>query len=335
VPDPRGPLPAVVDDGAGYDVITGQGYAAGPAGEGPWAGVREELVARQLAGEVAEAFPLGPEAIGGTAGVAETTVLRLPWLDREDGDPRRPGADGPGPGAHRPTRRRYAAARAGLRVLDAGVGLPGLAPRLAHAGHLVTAVCPDPSALDEALRSEPPQIGERIALITGQAADCGRWFGPGSFDIVLCHGVLEHLPDPGPLLASLARMLSPGGLLSVLVRNADALAVGPAAAEDWTAALAAFDTDRGLDEHGRPVRGDRRAALERTFEELVVPVRSWFGVQALSGTRIRGPHARPPEDGRRLLQLLAAEERAGRQDPYRTLAEYLHVVGARPGQAWR
>ena len=44
------------------------------------------------------------------------------------------------------------------------------------------------------------------------------------------------------MLAGLARMLAPGGLLSLLVRNADALAMRPGLAGDWAAALAAFDT---------------------------------------------------------------------------------------------
>ncbi|GAA2933441.1 hypothetical protein GCM10020221_31470 [Streptomyces thioluteus] len=50
-------------------------------------------------------------------------------------------------------------------------------------------------------------------------------FTPGAFDIVLCHGVLMHVEEPDPLLAGLARVLAPGGLLSLVVRNADALAL--------------------------------------------------------------------------------------------------------------
>ena len=44
------------------------------------------------------------------------------------------------------------------------------------------------------------------------------------------------------MLAGLARVLAPGGLLSLLVRNADALAMRPGLAGDWAAALAAFDS---------------------------------------------------------------------------------------------
>ena len=35
----------------------------------------------------------------------------------------------------------------------------------------------------------------------------------GSFDLVLCSEVIEHLPDPGPALAGLRRLLVPGGTL--------------------------------------------------------------------------------------------------------------------------
>ena len=76
----------------------------------------------------------------------------------------------------------------------------------------------------------------------GDGRDTGVHFLPGSFDVVLCHGVLMYVEEPDPLVAGLARMLAPGGLLSLLVRNGDALAMRPGLAGDWAGALAALDT---------------------------------------------------------------------------------------------
>ncbi|WP_146058657.1 bifunctional 2-polyprenyl-6-hydroxyphenol methylase/3-demethylubiquinol 3-O-methyltransferase UbiG, partial [Streptomyces sp. FM008] len=100
--------------------------------------------------------------------------------------------------------------------------------RLARLGHQVTGVESDPAlvaAAEEALAKEPEGIRERFRPVVGDGHDTGVHFLPGSFDVVLCHGVLMRVESPDALLAGLGRMLAPGGLLSLLVRNADALAL--------------------------------------------------------------------------------------------------------------
>ena len=217
-----------------------------------------------------------------------------------------------------------------LRVLDAGCGQGTQALRLARAGHLVTGLDPDPvmlGAAQRALCGEPPQVQTKVTLLTGQGGDCGRWFGPGSFDVVLCHGMLMFLPEPGPVLASLARVLAPGGMLSVIAGNGDALAMRAGCAGDWGGALAAFDGEYHVNHHGVHTRADRLEPLTRTFAELSVPVRRWYGVRVFTEQAPEGAPA--PTDPGQLAQLLDAEERAGRTDPYRTVASLLHLVGTR------
>ncbi|WP_354644900.1 methyltransferase domain-containing protein [Kitasatospora camelliae] len=221
------------------------------------------------------------------------------------------------------------AGRTGLRVLDVGCGQATQALRLARAGHLVTGLDPDPvtlGAAQAALAAEPAEVRDRVRLLSGDGNQCGRWFGPRSFDVVLCHGVLMYLADPDPLLASLARILAPDGLLSLLVRNADALAMRAGLAGDWRGALTAFDSTRYTNRLGLPARADRLADLEVTLGELAVPVRQWYGVRVFTDGM---PDAAAPVDGRQLAQLLDAEERAGHEEPYRRVAALLHVVGAK------
>ncbi|WP_084713659.1 methyltransferase domain-containing protein [Streptacidiphilus rugosus] len=216
-----------------------------------------------------------------------------------------------------------------LRVLDAGCGQGTQLLRLARAGHQVTGLDPDPGTLaaaQQALALEAPAVQARVQLLHGEGGDCGRWFGPASFDVVLCHGVLMYLPQPEPLLAALARILAPGGLLSVLVRNGDALALRPGLAGDWQGALAAFGGDAYTNRLGLPTRADRRAELTRTFSELDVPVTAWFGVRVFTD---QAPDDAPVPPEPELAQLLDAEDRAGRTDPYRRVAALLHLVGAR------
>ncbi|MCX5184106.1 class I SAM-dependent methyltransferase [Streptomyces sp. NPDC059837] len=214
-----------------------------------------------------------------------------------------------------------------LRVLDVGMGQGTQALRLARAGHQVTGLEQDARMLSvarEALAAEPEGIRSRVRLIEGDGRETGVHFLPGSFDVVLCHGVLMYVEEPDPLLAGLARMLAPGGLLSLLVRNADALAVRPGLSGDWAATLAAFDTDAYVNRLGLAVRADRLATLTSTLAGIGAPLHAWYGVRVFTDT---APDGTPvPED---VETLLAAEERAGRTDPYRQVAALLHLCGVR------
>lgn len=214
-----------------------------------------------------------------------------------------------------------------LRVLDVGIGQGTQALRLARLGHQVTGVEQDPvmiAAVREALDREPQGIRERVRLVQGDGRDTGVHFLPGSFDVVLCHGVLMYVEEPDPLVAGLARMLAPGGLLSLLVRNGDGLAMRPGLAGDWAGALAAFDTTAYTNRLGLNVRADRLAELTATLAGIAAPLHAWYGVRVF--TDLAADDAARPAD---LETLLAVEERAGRTDPYRGVAALLHLCGVR------
>ncbi|MGW7824044.1 class I SAM-dependent methyltransferase [Streptomyces puniciscabiei] len=214
-----------------------------------------------------------------------------------------------------------------LRVLDVGMGQGTQALRLARLGHQVTGVEQDATmiaAARAALAAEPEGIRERVRLVQGDGRDTGVHFLPGSFDVVLCHGVLMYVEEPDPLVAGLARMLAPGGLLSLLVRNGDALAMRPGLAGDWAGALAAFDTTAYRNRLGLDVRADRLSALTATLAGIAAPLHAWYGVRVFTDTA--ADDAELPQD---LQTLLAVEERAGRTDPYRRVAALLHLCGVR------
>ncbi|MYR43928.1 class I SAM-dependent methyltransferase [Streptomyces sp. SID5910] len=214
-----------------------------------------------------------------------------------------------------------------LRVLDVGMGRGAQALRLARAGHQVTGVERDATmiaAARDALAGQPEGIRERMRIVEGDGRDTGVHFLPGSFDVVLCHGVLMYVEEPDPLLAGLARMLAPGGLLSLLVRNGDALAMRPGLGGDWAGALAAFDTTACRNHLGLDVRADRLATLTAKLAGIGAPLHVWYGVQVFTDTVPDGAEA--PVD---VETLLAVEERAGRTDPYRGVAALLHLCGVR------
>src|SRR3546814_1783711 len=78
-----------------------------------------------------------------------------------------------------------------------------------------------------------------------------------TFDPVLCHGVIMYLDDPGPLVASLCELAGAGGLVSIVAKNAEVMAMRHAHEGDWAATIAAFDSDRQVNGLGVDTRGDR------------------------------------------------------------------------------
>ncbi|MFF1703637.1 class I SAM-dependent methyltransferase [Streptomyces sp. NPDC058252] len=214
-----------------------------------------------------------------------------------------------------------------LRILDVGMGQGTQALRLARAGHQVTGLEQDAKMLAvarEALAAEPEGIRGRVRLIEGDGRETGVHFLPGSFDVVLCHGVLMYVEEPDALLAGLARMLAPGGLLSLLVRNADALAMRPGLSGDWATTLDSFNTTTYTNRLGLDVRADRLATLTSTLAGIGASLHAWYGVRVFTDTAADGAPV-PPD----VESLLAAEERAGRTDPYRQVAALLHLCGVR------
>nr|WP_237525520.1 class I SAM-dependent methyltransferase [Streptomyces sp. SID4985] len=247
-------------------------------------------------------------------------------------------------------RARYSLGRR-LRVLDVGTGRGAGALRLARLGHHVTGVENDPVVVAAAranLAAEPEGVRERVRLVHGDGRDTGVHFLPGSFDVVLCHGLLMRVEEPDPLVAGLARMLAPGGLLSLLVRNGDALAMRPGLAGDWAGALAALDATallprsrseadgEGPAEQPAPrCRADRLTVLTATLDGIAAPLHAWYGVGVFTdfadaddpGTApLSPPSSYPAAD---VPGLLDVEERAGRTDPYRGVAALLHLCGVR------
>jgi S-adenosylmethionine-dependent methyltransferase len=114
--------------------------------------------------------------------------------------------------------------RRSLRGLDLGCGTGAAAVRLARLGINVTLLDSSPAMLEIAKRAAwEAGVDGRIALKHGDAAQAANLFPVGSFDIVLCHNILEYVDDPNAVLSVAAQMLrsdSTGiGILSVLVRS--------------------------------------------------------------------------------------------------------------------
>ena len=219
------------------------------------------------------------------------------------------------------------------RVLDIGCGQGTQALLLARRGHLVTGLDSSAELLGDfcaALAAEPADVGGRVRLIQGEAVAAAGLFEPASFDAVLCQGVLMYFPDPGPLLDAIAQVVAPGGIVSLLVRNGDALAMRPGLLGDWDAAGTAFDGAAYRNRIGVDARADRLEDLTAALDRRRMPVARWYGVRVFTDTA--ASDALLPDDAT-LDAILRCEERAGRTDPYRHVAALLHLIAVREDDA--
>ncbi|MDH6131090.1 S-adenosylmethionine-dependent methyltransferase [Kitasatospora sp. MAA4] len=214
------------------------------------------------------------------------------------------------------------------RVVDIGGGFGRQAVLLARAGHSVTVVDGDETLLGAAadlLAAEEPEVGRRVSLVQGLGEQAVELVGTG-FDLVCCHSVLLYLDDPDPLLDVLARLVAPGGLVSVLTVNRDSLALRDGLQGDWRGALATLLESREQGGRYLPTRPDTPLDLGRRLAALGVPPVEWHGVRVFSDHRSGEPS---PEEFADLCEL---EWQAGLRDPYRQFARLFHLVARREAE---
>lgn len=144
--------------------------------------------------------------------------------------------DGPQKPLHalNPVRLQYVARRVtlrGARVLDIGCGGGLLSEALAREGAEVTAIDLAPELIKVA-RLHSLESGVTVDYHVQAAEDLAAE-QPGSFDVVTCMEMLEHVPDPGAIIGACQRLLKPGGqlFLSTVNRTPAAFAVAIVGAE--------------------------------------------------------------------------------------------------------
>ena len=172
-----------------------------------------------------------------------------------------------------------------VRIIDLGCGQGTQALRLARRGYEVTGVDASPGLLarfERDLAAEPAVVRGRVRVEHGLIEDYAERGRVSPLPVVLCHGVLMYSADPDPVLSVIARMTAPGGLVSLLVRNGDALAVRPGLLGDWAACAEAFDSDRYPNRLGVTARADRLADLSGRLAGHGLQVTAWYGVRVFT-----------------------------------------------------
>lgn len=98
----------------------------------------------------------------------------------------------------------------GMRILDFGSGEGDTAAYLGRCNEVI-AVEPSADMLANRANGEYTQLQGGIELVRTMPAE--------SFDMVVCHNVLEYVDEKDVYLRALARLVKPGGYLSLVKHN--------------------------------------------------------------------------------------------------------------------
>jgi S-adenosylmethionine-dependent methyltransferase len=211
-----------------------------------------------------------------------------------------------------------------LHALDLGGGTGALAVRLARLGVHVTLLDPSLPMLDLAKpAAQEAGVAERIALKHGDASELAA-FETGSFDLILCHNVLEFVDDPRVVLRSAARALrGPFGIISVLVRNQAGEVLKAALVHgDLSACESNLGAEWGDESlYGGKVRLFTAGCLKDMLTEAS------FAVTAECGVRVLADYL-PPKVSRsyQYERIFELERKLGSRPEFAAVARYTHCL---------
>lgn len=107
-----------------------------------------------------------------------------------------------------------------LRILDVGGGDGMDSIYYAKLGHYVTMADCSPTMLAEARESAEKQgVLEQLKIFQTETGSISDLYDERPFDLILCHMMIEFVPDARVFLSRVSRLLKPGGLLSLIDTN--------------------------------------------------------------------------------------------------------------------
>lgn len=223
-------------------------------------------------------------------------------------------------------RRAKAAGKESLDVLDTGGGTGNFAVPVAELGHRVTVVDPSPNALfGLERRAAEAGVADRVRGVQGDAHGLFDVVDRGGHDVVLCHGVLEHVDDPAEGMRNVVAALRPGGgTLSLLAAGLGGAVLGRAIAGHFTEARHALTAADGRWGESDPM--PRRFTAEQ-LTELVgatgLAIASVHGVRVFADL-VPGALVDTEPDAQEALARLEAA--ASELPAFQAVASQVHVL---------
>ena len=216
-----------------------------------------------------------------------------------------------------------------LCALDVGCGTGATAIRLARLGMHVTLLDSSPAMLDIAKRAaREAGVTDKVVLQHGDATRLTNLFHPASFDVILCHNVLEYLDEPIAVLCSMARALrNSSAILSVLVRNqAGEVFKAAIQAGDLAAAKNGLTAEWGQESlYGGRVRLFTSDSLQAMLKAASLAAIAERGVRVLAD--YLPPQVSRSSDYERIFEL---ERNLGSRPEYAAVARYTQCFARLP-----
>jgi len=215
------------------------------------------------------------------------------------------------------------------RALDVGGGTGSASVKLAEMGFEVVLL--DSSNEMLGIARQQAHAGGVAARISFRHVDAGQLaelFAGDSFDVVVCHNLLEYVEEPARTVRDIARLLCNGALVSVLVRSrAGEVLRAAIKSADWALATANLSAETVVDSlFGEPVRvfaaTDVHEMLARTGLEVV----------AEHGVRVFSDYLgleNPADEAYR--QVFELEMKLGARPEFAAVACYLQVIARGAG----
>jgi S-adenosylmethionine-dependent methyltransferase len=213
------------------------------------------------------------------------------------------------------------------RALDVGGGTGFASVQLARMGYEVVLL----DGSEEMLRiarqqAEAGSVAARISFCHSDAGRLPELFDAESFDIVVCHNLLEYAEDPSTAVRDIAHVLRKDAVLSILVRNRAGEVLKEAIkSRDWKLATANLAAETAVDSlFGEPVRlfapAEIRDLLARASLEVVAEygVRVFFDYLGLED----------PADAA-YSQIFESESALGVRPEFAAIARYIQVIARR------
>jgi S-adenosylmethionine-dependent methyltransferase len=212
-----------------------------------------------------------------------------------------------------------------LHALDVGCGTGAAALLLAGLGFHVTLLDSSQAMLDIAKRSaEQAGVTNRVTLRNDDALRLTNLFDAASFDIVLCHDILEYVEDPTSVLRQAARALrDTSAILSIVVRN-QAGEVFKAAIQAGDLAVAAADLS--VEWGHESLYGGRVRLFTATDRQDLLDAAS-LTLVAERGIRVVADYL-PANVSRtaEYARILELESKLGSRPEYAAVARYTHCL---------
>jgi S-adenosylmethionine-dependent methyltransferase len=210
-----------------------------------------------------------------------------------------------------------------LHILDVGGGMGQITLKLAQLGHTITLTDPSKEMLSKAHKAIQTTKLHNVSVICSDAQNLHKHI-TDTFDIVMCHAVLEWVASPGDVIQALAGFVKPAGKLSLMFLNHNSRVLKRILGGDFTSYLSPKNTQETLQQPAPETFSEAKGLHEEHVRHLLADY--GFVVRSKAGIRIFHDHI--PEHLRELdlPALLELEKNYRATEPFASLARHIHLI---------